>query len=87
MEAVIQGTLSISDKDLQKNVKTVMTPITNLQGQKVGFLKADIRSTMKRDSIFNSSQVISQNYKTTNNLPINTDPQSLQVSVDIKKQP
>jgi hypothetical protein len=58
-----------------------MTPITNLQGQKVGFLKADIRSTAKRDSIFNSSQVISQDYKTTNNLPIHTDPQSLQVSV------
>ena len=58
-----------------------MTPITNLQGQKVGFLKADIRSTVKRDSIFNSSQVISQDYKTTNSLPINTDPQSLQVSV------
>lgn len=58
-----------------------MTPITNLQGHKVGFLKADIRSTAKRDSIFNSSQVISQDYKTTNTLPVHTDPQSLQVSV------
>ena len=64
-----------------------MTPIMNLQGQKVGFLKADIRSTAKKDSVFNSSNVISQNYKTTNNLPIHTDPISLQASIELKKQP
>jgi hypothetical protein len=37
-----------------------MANVTNLQGEKVGFLKADIRLTDKRGSIFNSSQILTQ---------------------------
>ncbi len=48
-------------------MKTIMANATNLQGEKVGFLKADIRSTNKKGSIFNSSQILTQSPKNTHN--------------------
>lgn len=53
-----------------------MANVTNLQGEKVGFLKVDIRSTNKRGSIFNSSQILTQSPK---NSKINHDSTSLKV--------
>jgi uncharacterized protein YrrD len=51
----------LSEKSVGKDVKTVMAVVTNLQGEKVGFLKVDIRSSAnKRESIFQSSQVDNQ---------------------------
>lgn len=68
LEAVIQGSLNLSEKNLSKDVKTVMANVTNLQGEKVGFLKVDVRSTNKRGpSIFNSSQTITQSPKNVKN--------------------
>jgi regulatory protein YycI of two-component signal transduction system YycFG len=62
LEAVIQGNLTLSEKNVSKDLRTVMANVTNLQGEKVGFLKVDVRSTNKRGpSIFNSSQVLTQN--------------------------
>jgi hypothetical protein len=68
-----------------------MASVSNLHGEKVGFLKVDIKLENKKTSIFNNPQMLTQSPKHSNTahdtsmLKVESEMTNLQSSLPLKK--
>lgn len=58
LEAVVQGKIKLTDRSIENEMKTITTNVFNIQGEKVGFLKADVRLSNKSNTNANNKSQI-----------------------------